>query len=569
MRLTPNCSQSTASGGRELPGGRSPRTMASTRLGDDGHPEAGRLGARRDRRVHGIAFRADARIDGHGDSISAVVRHTYDLSLASLDKTYDVITVPPLGVLCRQRRRPEQEATCHSNRPPDAESLGSSTVAAAAAAGLLVLSGCSPSATGDGEGKYGFTEAEQVADSEITVWVDASREPAVTAFEEAYPDIPIKLETYDGNAGGSGSFQSKITLMDQAGEGWPDVVFSTQQNDAIWASKQTANGEQGFAAPLNKGFLDQDFLDGFAAGSLDFATIDGTVYGLRNDLAPDGLLLQPDAARPVRLRGPHDVGGVRRTGRQARGRAPRVHPRQHGRQLHDLRLLRRIRVAGVPVARAGGLPLRHRATRTRRTSRRSSTACSPTARSCRTASSAPSSPRSTPTSSSACRARSGTRARIFQGGLAMPAGQIGVAPPLSWEGGEVAAGNVGGGQWYASSHSKNLEAVKTFLEFVTSADEFQVEASSGLPGLHVGRREVARQAGRGGLLRERRLQDRHVGCRRLRSGTAGTSPSWSPETAWAKVVIPGIAAGETVESLLPAWQKELENEATVNGYTVK
>ena len=28
--------------------------------------------------------------------------------------------------------------------------------------------------------------------------------------------------------------------------------------------------------------------------------------------------------------------------------------------------------------------------------------------------------------------------------------------------------------------------------------------------------------------------------------------SWSPETAWSKVVIPGIAAGETIESLLPA-----------------
>ena len=59
------------------------------------------------------------------------------------------------------------------------------TVAAAAAAGLLVLSGCSPSGSGAGEGEFGFTEAEQVPDSEITVWVDASREPAVTAFEEA------------------------------------------------------------------------------------------------------------------------------------------------------------------------------------------------------------------------------------------------------------------------------------------------------------------------------------------------------------------------------------------------
>ena len=38
-------------------------------------------------------------------------------------------------------------------------------------------------------------------------------------------------------------------------------------------------------------------------------------------------------------------------------------------------------------------------------------------------------------------------------------------------------------------------------------------------------------------------------------------PSLSPETAWAKVVIPGIASGETIVSLLPAWQTEIENEA--------
>jgi len=38
--------------------------------------------------------------------------------------------------------------------------------------------------------------------------------------------------------------------------------------------------------PLNKGFLDQAFLDGYIPGALDPVTIDGTVYGLRNDLAP-------------------------------------------------------------------------------------------------------------------------------------------------------------------------------------------------------------------------------------------------------------------------------------------
>ena len=37
------------------------------------------------------------------------------------------------------------------------------------------------------------TTAEQVADSPITVWVDAAREPAVTAFKEANPDVADRV----------------------------------------------------------------------------------------------------------------------------------------------------------------------------------------------------------------------------------------------------------------------------------------------------------------------------------------------------------------------------------------
>ena len=151
---------------------------------------------------------------------------------------------------------------------------------------------------------------------------------------------------------------------------------------------------------------------------------------------------------------------------------------------------------------------------------------------------------------------------IFQGGLATPAGQIGVAPPLSWEGGEVAAGNVGGGQWYASSHSKNLEAVKTFLEFVTSADEFQVEASSGYPAYaSAAEKWLDKQAEASYFVNDDFKTVMSDAAGQIWDGWNVTA--WSPETAWSKVVIPGIAAGETVESLLPAWQEELENEATV------
>src|SRR5690349_16510111 len=120
---------------------------------------------------------------------------------------------------------------------------------------------------------------------EITVWADATRQPAVDAFVAAHPEIKVNLVLDDGSSGASGTFQTKISLADQAGEGWPDVVFSTQNNDAAWAARET-NGQQAFAQVLNEGFLDQAFLDGFTPGALDPVTVDGKVYGLRNDLEP-------------------------------------------------------------------------------------------------------------------------------------------------------------------------------------------------------------------------------------------------------------------------------------------
>lgn len=441
------------------------------------------------------------------------------------------------------------------------------SVAAAAAAGLLALSGCSSSGSGGGDGEYGFTQAEQVEGSEITVWVDASREPAVTAFEEVYPDIKISYETYDGSSGGSGSFQSKIALMDQAGEGWPDVVFSTQQNDAIWASKQTANGEQGFAAPLNKGFLEQDFLDGFADGALDYATIDGTVYALRNDLAQtvfyynQALLDQFGYEVPTTWEEYAELGD----------KLAEEHPGYILGSMGDS-FMTYVYYGGSesPVFQSPEAGVFHSDTSDEHTQKISEIIDGMLANGTLVQDSFFSADFAAKYTDKLVGVPGPVwyTGAIFQGGLAVPAGQIGVAPPLKWADGDVAAGNVGGGQWYASSHSKNLEAVKTFLEFVTSADEFQVDASSGYPAYtDAATKWLAKQAEAGYFVNDDFQTVMSDAATQVWDGWNVTS--WSPETAWAKVVIPGIAAGETVESLLPAWQKELENEATVNGYTVE
>ena len=92
---------------------------------------------------------------------------------------------------------------------------------------------------------------------------------------------------------------------------------------------------------------------------------------------------------------------------------------------------------------------------------------------------APSSPRSTPTSCVGVPGPVWYTGAIFQGGLADPAGQIGVAR-RSVGGRDVAAGNVVG----PVVRIEPLEEPRPSRPSSSSsrgADEFQVEASSGYP----------------------------------------------------------------------------------------
>ncbi len=197
-------------------------------------------------------------------------------------------------------------------------------LAAAAAGGLLVLlaSGC---ASGSGTAAPSTT-AEQSADSPITVWVDASRAPAVEAFQKAHPEIPVKVETYDGSANGSNSFKTKMALFDQAGKGWPDVVFSTQNNDAAWAS-QSAGGQQPFAAVLDEGVVPDDVLNNFTEGALNPCTVADKVYCLRNDLAQEVLWYDKSLMDQFGYTVPTTWEEYQALGAEGRPGAPRLHHR--------------------------------------------------------------------------------------------------------------------------------------------------------------------------------------------------------------------------------------------------
>lgn len=340
-------------------------------------------------------------------------------------------------------------------------------------------------------------------------------------------------------------------------------MFSTQNNDASWAS----TGSTPFAAPLNEGYFDQEFLDGFTAGSLAPMTIDGTVYGLRNDLATDvlwydqSLLDQFGYTLPTTWEEYQELG--EKVAQEHPGYivgtvgdpwAPEVY----------------FWGAGAPMATVTG------------TDQFAADA------------SDPATVKMAGLLDDLLEAGSVVQDSIFSAdfvsrytgkvlllpgpiwysgalfqnpdSLNAPAGTIGAGLPPAWEGEEPLNGNVGGGSWYISQHSKNLDAAKTFLEFVTSADEYQVELAPGLPAhAAAGEKWLERQAASGYFAGDL-VQDVTTASTQVWDGWG--YPRFSVESVWAKAVTPELAAGTSLESLLPAWQKALENEAQVNGYTV-
>ena len=104
----------------------------------------------------------------------------------------------------------------------------------AAAPTAAAVSACGGGSSGSGSSvKDAFTQASQPAGS-LTVWVDSTRVPAARAYQKAHPSVKLNIVTYDGDANGADTLQTKVDLYDRTGSGWPDVVFGSTDNETSW-----------------------------------------------------------------------------------------------------------------------------------------------------------------------------------------------------------------------------------------------------------------------------------------------------------------------------------------------
>jgi ABC-type glycerol-3-phosphate transport system substrate-binding protein len=439
--------------------------------------------------------------------------------------------------------------------------------ATAAAAVLLAVAACgppNPTASSKPTGAaspYGFTTAEQ-KDGKLVVWVDSTRLDAAKAYQTAHPGVPLDIVTYDGNANGSNTLKTKVQLFNRAGEGWPDVVFTTDNNTASWASQ----GDDAFVAPLNKGLLDDATLGGFAKGALDVCAIDGTVYCLRNDLAQVVLWYNKKLLDKFGYPLPKTWEEYTALGEKVAAEHPGYIVGTAGDAWAPEIYMWGGECPANQVTGAKAITVKATDAKCVRTAQMLDKLVAN-----KTMSMLPLfGPDFVKNQGDKVLMLPGPAwygGAVFQGTIKTPKGELAVGDALHWaDQAQPVTGNVGGGTWWLSRHTARLKAAKDFISWVATADEYQVALSPGYPAFSAAATKWIKKQQDSGYYAGDISAPIAAAAGRVWPGWG--SPEFSQEAVWAKTVIPGQTAGKTIESLLPDWQTAIEQQAQVSGYQV-
>jgi ABC-type glycerol-3-phosphate transport system substrate-binding protein len=434
------------------------------------------------------------------------------------------------------------------------------TVLLTAAVGACSSSSSSSSTT---TGTSSATASGTVGGS-LTVWVDAVRLPAAQAYAKAHPNVHVNIVTFDGDGNGATTMQTKIQLWNRTGSGWPDVIFSEQVNDPVWMAKPPFN----FAAPIN-GLIPQSILSQWPSPSTTQCTINGTQYCLQDNLAQvvlwynKKLMTQFGYTVPTTWQQWAAIGQKVATqhpgyiiGTSGESFSHWIYfwgnqcPLEHlqGSQLvinasdsHCTEMANLL----TPLIKNGTLP-----------------------------------PLSVFTPDFAKKyggannkvlmmpGPSWYAQAVFQATLHLPAGQITAAMPLQWENETpITTGQVGGGPWIISRHSKNLATAANFVQWATTV--FNPPGANARPGYPA-------YAPLANSWLAAMATDPYYAADPTPALKAAASLIWSgwdlvtypDQPVWSNTVVTGLVAGKSLSSLMPAFGHALSQAAQAAGYQV-
>ncbi|MEV8100235.1 ABC transporter substrate-binding protein [Kitasatospora sp. NPDC085879] len=430
-------------------------------------------------------------------------------------------------------------------------------LAACAVTLAMTVAACGGAAP-DKTTKDGFAQAAQT-DGAVTVWVDSTRLAAAKQYQELHPEVKLDIVTYDGDANGSNYLQTKVQLFNRTGKGWPDVVFSSQNNEATWAV------DAGFAAPLDKGLIPAETLGQFAKGANDVCTVNGTVYCLRNDLSQAVLWYNAPLMKQFGYTVPKTWEEYQALGEKVAAEHPGYLVGDAGDSYTPEIYLWASKCEANHITGPKAV-----------TANTSGENCTKMAKLMdgliKNKSMSVSGVFSTEFAKNQADkvllmpGPAWYGGAVFKDTLKTPDKTIAVAPIPQWQG-ETApsTGNVGGGTWLLSQHSTHLKAATDFLKWVTTDNAYQGEKSPGFPAYAPAAENWLKAQGTSGYFAG------DLGA--LKDASSQVWPGWgsgqySQEAIWAATVKPGLTQGQTIGSLLPAWHDAIVKHAESFGYKV-
>jgi ABC-type glycerol-3-phosphate transport system substrate-binding protein len=423
-------------------------------------------------------------------------------------------------------------------------------VAAAAAAAVLVTG--TASGSGSSSGPSGS----------ITVWVDAVRLPVAKAYVKAHPKVHVKLVTFDGDGNGATTLQTKIQLWNRTGNGWPDVIFSEQANDPVWM------GQKPFDYALDlKGVFPKSLLKGWPAPSLAQCTVNGRLVCLQDNLAQEVLYVN----KKLMTQFGYSVPTTWQEWAALGAKVAKEHPGyiignvgdSYGAWLYlwaDKCPLSQVVGSNTVAINAADVHCT-----------RMASLLDPLIQS------------GAVSNESVFTADFATKyggdndkillmpgptwyaKDIFSGTLHVPAGELTAALPLRWENEPLVTGQVGGGPWIISKHSKNQAAAVDFVKWVTT----NIGAKSIAPGY-----PSYKPAAVAWL--KKLDADPYFAAPESPAFTAAANLIWKgwsmvtypDQPVWSNSVVTQLVAGKSLSSLLPALGTGLAQNAQAAGYKV-
>ncbi|MEV8213965.1 carbohydrate ABC transporter substrate-binding protein [Leifsonia sp. NPDC077715] len=429
----------------------------------------------------------------------------------------------------------------------------------AAAAIAVTLAGCA-SASAPAATSGSFKEAKQDKNSTITVWADSSRLPTVQKYQEENPNVKMKIVTYDG---APGTLQTKVALFDRAGSGWPDVVFTT----AMSGIETSTSGKTPFAAPLDQGIFPQSKIDGFAKGALDPCIVNGHLYCIRNDVAQNVFWYNKTL---------FDQFGytVPKTWEDLQALSDKVAEEHPGYVLGTVgdnnAPLVYFWASECPANTLDGKTFSSD-TSSQKCTRVANLLDHMIANGTVVTDGVFSGAAYTQKYSGKTLALVGPSwygKYVFDAALKVPSGQMAAAAPLTWANdGTKSTGNVGGGLWWISSHSKNLAASSKLVQWLTTSNAAQ-ESAPTYPAYAPAAKAWLANPENTSYFANDVAPAFTKAAASIWSGWSQTSRV-NQQTIWANTILPQLVAKKTVLSTLPTWQAQAEQLAGTVGYTVK